>query len=252
MCFYYSINKSKTEELKKAGVLTSKMFDSIANRTLVNGFDHPQLPVISNCNVGEIEYYKWGLVPKTITTSEQEKDFSKLYNTLNAKIEGITSSKLYCAPVLHQRCLVLASGFFEWQHIKGVKIPYYISISNNSMFAFAGIWENWVDVNGEKNFTFSILTTAANELMGKIHNTKKRMPLILPYSSCSDWLSTALNPSDIDILANSYSSPELKAHTIRQFSPSVQLNIEDNSLLDYFPYPNKDNDNEASQLSILF
>ena len=87
---------------------------------------------------------------------------------------------------------ILADGFIEWQWLdsKGKKKqPYLISIPNNDLFAFAGIWSEWVDTQtGEIVKTYSMVTTQANPLMAEIHNIKKRMPIILTPANEMAWL----------------------------------------------------------------
>jgi putative SOS response-associated peptidase YedK len=167
MCFYYSINKPNADKMVKKGILSNNQLDKISNKTLANGFERPVMPVVSNLEPNNISYYQWGLVPSTVTSNVEANQFLKSYNTLNAKSENIFKSKVYATPILTQRCLVLASGFFEWQHFRGKKYPYYITLNNNSLFAFAGIWDKWIDENGNATHTYSILTTEANELMAK-------------------------------------------------------------------------------------
>lgn len=85
--------------------------------------------------------------------------------------------------VVNNRCLIVADGFYEWQWLdeKGKqKQKFQLTLPDNELLAFAGIWSEWLDKStGELINTYSILTTEANELMSKIHNTKKRMPVIV-------------------------------------------------------------------------
>ncbi len=251
MCFYYSVNKKNPDELIKAGVVSKTQLEKIPDRLLVSGFERPEMAVISNENPNIIDFFQWGLVPSTIGDANQETDFLKSYNTLNAKIEGALRSKIYSEPIQKKRCLVIASGFFEWQHERGKKIPYYISFKDDSLFAFAGIWDKWMDENGNANHTFSILTTQANELMAKIHNTKKRMPVILHPSIAGEWLSPNLSSSDLALFHKPIDSEMLKAHTIKQFLPLRQPTDSLNDILDYHPYPDNDYKSSSSNSSQL-
>lgn len=94
--------------------------------------------------------------------------------------------------MVNSRCLVLADGFFEWQWLdpKGKqKQIYELRLPGNELFTFAGLWSEWVDkTSGEVVHTYTILTTAANELMSTIHNSKKRMPVIVAKDNERDWL----------------------------------------------------------------
>lgn len=253
MCFYYSVNKKNPDELIKAGVISKKQLDKVSNKILVNGFEQPTMPVISNQNPDTIDFFQWGLVPNTIASSNDASGFLKSYNTLNAKIEGALRSKIYSEPIQKQRCLVLASGFFEWQHERGRKIPYYISLDDDNLFAFAGIWDRWIDENGNETHTYSILTTQANELMAKIHNTKKRMPVILKTSLAKEWLSPTLYSNDLPKFFEPIDSNALKAHTIKQFLPITQSTDSLTDILEYHHHPeikNKVKSSDDNQLTL--
>ena len=119
------------------------------------------------------------------------KDKKFQANTLNARLETL-SEKPSFRNVLGNRCLVPAEGFVEWQwqDPKGKeKVKYLIEINESPIFTFAGLWSEWVNENtGEIIPTYTIITTEANELMAKIHNTKKRMPVILHPDFEKNWL----------------------------------------------------------------
>ncbi|NTU61067.1 MAG: SOS response-associated peptidase, partial [Caldiserica bacterium] len=79
-------------------------------------------------------------------------------------------------------------GFFEWQHTPTRKIPWYIYRSDNDIMSLAGLWSEWTySSTGETVSTFSVITTDANDLMADIHNSKKRMPVILERGSELKW-----------------------------------------------------------------
>ena len=143
MCFYYAIVKEKTDSIKNSGILNEKQLELIDNHYIVNGFNHPEMPVISSENPEKIEKYFWGFVPGHIRSKEQADQFIEKYNTLNARGENIFQSRLYKNSIKTKRCLVLCSGFFEWRHKtinkKTVKYPFYIALKNDEMFVFGGI-----------------------------------------------------------------------------------------------------------------
>ncbi|HRP53334.1 MAG TPA: SOS response-associated peptidase, partial [Fluviicola sp.] len=125
---------------------------------------------------------------------------------LNAKSETLHEKPAF-KNVQHQRCLVIADAFYEWQWLdsKGKeKQKYELTMPPNELFAFAGIWSDWINpVTHEKRSTYAILTAEANELMQKIHNTKKRMPLIVAREHEDAWLKTGISKFDNDkLIAN--------------------------------------------------
>lgn len=167
-----------------------------------SGFEHPNTPVIIDSERGYIQHFYWGLIPQWANN-----DDIKNY-TLNARIESLKDKPSFKDSV-NKRCLVITSGFYEWQweDKKGKKkTPYFITTSDDEPFAFAGIYSNWLDKStGEIIKTYSIVTTAANELMRKIHNSKQRMPVILNRGNEQEWLNgmslQSFEKSDIELKA---------------------------------------------------
>ena len=135
----------------------------------------------------EIQFFRWGIIPHWV--KDKETAHSIRNNTLNAKSETIFEKASFKYSIRNKRCLILCSGFFEWQKVKGKKYPYYISLQNDEVFVFGGIWSSWTDTeSGEIINTYAVITVEANELVGKIHNTKKRMPLILEPEKALQWI----------------------------------------------------------------
>ena len=155
------------------------------NSSHYNGFTHPQTPVITNLHPHLIQLFNWGLIPSW----SKDKDIQKF--TLNAKIETITEKPSFRGNVKN-RCLIIADGFFEWQWLdpKGKqKQQYFISLPGEEPFAMAGIYSAWTDKEtGEILHTYSIITTEADSFMAEIHNSKKRMPLVLTPANEKLWL----------------------------------------------------------------
>ena len=107
---------------------------------------------------------------------------------------------------INNRCLVLTDGFYEWKWLDAKdknKQKYLIALPNNEAFAFAGLWNEWVDKSSGEIFkTYTILTTEANELMIRIHNSKKSMPVMLNGKDEKNWLNgQKIIPEDIQLIA---------------------------------------------------
>src|SRR5699024_6651377 len=83
-----------------------------------------------------------------------------------------------------RRCLIPASGFYEWKKTGNSKQPFHIQLKSEESFAFAGLWDNW-ETEGEVIHSCTIITTKPNNLMSDIHN---RMPVILPKEDEKAWL----------------------------------------------------------------
>lgn len=238
MCFYYAIVKKNPRALVKSGVLNAKQLSMFDDHFLINGFEHPPLPVITDENPQEISFFRWGFVPDSVKSESQAANFLRSYNTLNANSDKIFESKIYSEAVLKHRCLVLCSGFFEWRKVKGKRIPYYISLKDDSLFAFAGIWSSWIDEKGNKNNTYSILTLDANDLVAQVHNTKKRMPVMLTPENAKKWIDPDLNEESIKSMFTQIPSESLKAYTIKQFLPLAKGVKIDEDVIAYYHYPN--------------
>ena len=145
--------------------------------------------------------------------------------TFNAKAETIFEKPSFRTSIKSKRCLVLVDGFYEWQHKSGNKYPYYIRLADESAFALAGIWDRWENKStGEEERTFSIITTEANPLLAEIHNTKKRMPVILKQADEQNWLAVDLEVDDIKSLLQPYDGDDLKAHTVSRLITAMGKN----------------------------
>jgi putative SOS response-associated peptidase YedK len=187
MCFHTIQNKlSKQIEKRFKATISDKSLFATSEHN--NGFTFPKTPIITNKNPESIEHYNWGLIPSWA------KDDQIKAMTLNARIETVTDKPSF-KDVINQRCLIIATGFYEWQWLdaKGNhKVKYQIGIENDALFSFAGLYSHWTDTHtGEIKNTYTMLTTAANPLMAEIHNHKKRMPIILQQEDEHRWLDNA-------------------------------------------------------------
>ena len=130
----------------------------------------------------------WGLIPSWA------KDMSIGNKMINARAETVAEKASFKKPFKDKRCLVLANGFYEWKKTdKKNKIPYYFMLKSKQPFAFAGLWEEWKNPEGEKILSFTIITTKANELMEPIHD---RMPVILKENVETQWLDPENKDTD--------------------------------------------------------
>ncbi len=198
MCFYSKQSKTAVELQHRFKAKFANASDYQAT-TVNNGFLHPKTPVITNKDSELIQLYNWGLIP------HWAKDVTIRKNTLNARMETINQKPSF-RDAAKNRCLVLVDGFYEWQWLddKGKKKQkYLITLPDDEAFAFGGIYNDWVDKStGEVINTYTILTTDANYFMSIIHNSQKRMPLILNKDTEKDWLNgLAVEQRDIELIA---------------------------------------------------
>lgn len=123
---------------------------------------------------------RWGLIPSWA------KDASIANKLINARGETVAEKPSFRSAFKSHRCIIPASGFYEWKTEAGNKNPWYISLKSGEPMAFAGLWETWHPKEGEAIESCCIITTGANELMQPIHD---RMPVILDADQWVAWLS---------------------------------------------------------------
>lgn len=145
---------------------------------------------------------RWGLIPSWA------KDASIGYKLINARAEGIASKTSFREPLKKRRCLIPADGFYEWKKSGTVKTPYCFTMADDSIFAFAGIWDCWRNPEGEPVESCSIITTTPNRLCAEVHD---RMPVILPDEAYDLWLDPGLQKPDAvcDLLVPYTATPML-------------------------------------------
>ncbi|HEX7493054.1 MAG TPA: SOS response-associated peptidase [Bacteroidales bacterium] len=232
MCFTVNVNLIK-EELENRYGATLIDPDKYRPSYYYHAFSLPSLPVICSDSPSRIKLLKWGLIPSW-TKSIDEANVIR-YKTFNARSETIEQKPSFSSSFRSKRCIIPIKGFFEWQHVGNEKIPWYIYQSENEIISIAGIFDDWIeDRTGEVFSTFSIVTTEANELMAKIHNSGKRMPVVLSKTSESKWIDLSTSQSEALDLLIPCPSENLKAHTI---SPLVNSRSSDRNTPDVIqPY----------------
>lgn len=127
----------------------------------------------------EFTFLHWGLIPSWSKTEKAK------YLLNNARADGIEKKPSFRGPFKRHRCIIPASGFYEWKQLENGKQPYFIHPSHESYFAMAGLWDRWEGEDGKVIESCAIVTTEANSLMGTIHD---RMPVILGGKDCFAWL----------------------------------------------------------------
>ncbi|MBW4618925.1 MAG: SOS response-associated peptidase [Cyanosarcina radialis HA8281-LM2] len=149
----------------------------------------------------------WGLIP---SWSKDKKMGAKL---INARAETVAEKPSFRSAFKRRRCLVVADGFYEWQHLAGKKQPFYIHLPDKQPFGLAGLWEHWESAEGEIIESCTIITTAANDLMQPIHD---RMPVILHPQDYDLWLDPGVQkPELLQPLLSAYPAEQMAAYPVR-------------------------------------
>lgn len=150
----------------------------------------PTQPVaaIPNTSDKTSDFFVWGLIPSW------SKDPTIGSRLINARAETLAEKPSFRTSFRRKRCLILSTGFYEWQFQQDTrsKTPFFIQLMSHKPFAFAGLWDTWFHPDGSEVRSCAIITTEPNDLMSKIHS---RMPVILPPESYSQWLA----PGDQDL-----------------------------------------------------
>lgn len=203
---------------------------------LTSGFSHPQLPVIKQDGVF---LYHWGLIPWWI---KNEKDANQFRDkTLNAMGETVFEKPSFRKSIQSQRCVLPVTGFYEFRDVEGIKYPYFIFPKNDESFLLGAIYDKWINnQNGEIINTFSIVTTAANSLMEKIHNLKKRMPLIINAEDTYKWIDIKTDTDQIRKLIKPYDNVKMNAHTISKIANNARANRNFAEIMHEVVYPDLD------------
>ncbi len=138
------------------------------------------MPAVVKHSPNRLVLMRWGLIPSWAKEGRPEQSL------INARAETLAQKPTFRRLLSSQRCLIPANGFYEWQQSAGGKIPHYISLKGEQLFAFAGLYDHWTDPQGTEVLSYTIVTTAPNALMASIHN---RMPAILQRDDEEIWLN---------------------------------------------------------------
>ena len=221
MCYKVKAKASVEELQKRYDAVFEQKLEELHEQEEASGFSHPHLPVITSEDNTKIQLMEWGLVPGWV---KDEKTAAEMQNaTLNARSETLFDKPSFKS-IITKRCLILINGFYETQHNGKHTIPFFIHLKSTVLFALGGLYDEWVNTNtGEIFKGFSIITVPANPLMAHIHNTKKRMPLILPQQYEKEWVKPDINEQEIKSLITQYPETDMQANEIKQQSSTLSL-----------------------------
>lgn len=271
MCYYNGQRVSRVEFISLLQLEKAVRNYDFLDRAVHNGFAYAPVAVLKanqeqdNFDIVQME---WGFLPPYLKDREAVKNFRNGYKdekgkwhigytTLNAKAENLFTNEkgaasIYAKAAQERRCLILSTGFYEWQHVypknkktglplkTAIKYPYFISVKDSEYFYMAGIYQEWTDKEtGEIAQTVAIITAPANPLMEQVHNSKKRMPTILTDEQAYEWLFSDLNEEQITAIASSqFPAKQMDACTVAKeflstLEPSAPFAYEDLPALEY-------------------
>lgn len=160
------------------------------------------MPVVYSQSPKAVTAMRWGLIPSWA------KDPRISFSTFNARSENLSDRPVFRSCLKSRRCLIPTSGFFEWSP---QKVPYFIKLKTKDWFVFAGLYDVWRDVEGRDLYTFTIITTPANSLIGKIHT---RMPVILTDKSVDLWADNHSYSPDLLKILSPYPAGDMKMYPV--------------------------------------
>ena len=135
----------------------------------------------------EVVAMRWGLVPVW-----WKKALKDVPSTFNARAETVASKPMFRDAFRRRRCIVPASGFFEWTDAEGGRQPHYFSAADGEILAFAGLWDRWTDpATGDESLSCTVIVSGANAWMTPYHD---RMPVLLGEADVAAWLAGEAGP----------------------------------------------------------
>lgn len=146
------------------------------------------IPVVVKNSPKKVVKMKWGFIPSWAKT------YNPKYAVINTRAESIDEKPYFKSSFKKSRCLIPATGFYEWKREGDEKTPYYFHMKDSSYFSFAGIYSIWKNENNEDIYTCSIVTTTPNKEMESIHD---RMPVILSKEDEEIWLDKTIEDENI-------------------------------------------------------
>ena len=158
-----------------------RVYDPVMGlRSRFNVVPGDEMPVIVRSSKNEVARMCWGLIP------HWTKDIRTAARSINARAESLAEKPSFRPLIRTGRCLVPASGFYEWKKEWGRRAPFYFSVPESPLFAFAGLYDCWQNPGGAALVTYTIITCEPNALVREIH---ARMPAILRREDEDRWLS---------------------------------------------------------------
>ncbi|MDT8401508.1 MAG: SOS response-associated peptidase [Bacteroidales bacterium] len=236
MCFTVNVNITR-EELEKRYNTAFIDHENYRPSYYYHAGSLPELPVTGFFgDEYNIRMLKWGLIPGW---AEGEEEAQKIrYMTFNARAETLAKKPSFKEPFRRSRCIIPVRGFYEWQRTGGKKIPWYIYPSQPGIMMLAGLYDSWRNpADGKDILTFTIITTRANKLLSEIHNTKKRMPVILHDGDLEKWIDYKSDEAEIDTIFEPFPDDALKAHTIGPLITKQKINRNTPALIKEYKYP---------------
>lgn len=212
MCGRYSISKKAREIGDHFRVIIPPEFQG----QQYNAAPTQCLPAIAMSQPGQLQLFRWGM------KAPWQNAGGTASLVINARAESLRQKKMFSTLVERQRCIIPADGFFEWEKTGRTKQPWRFLLKNESLFAFAGLFELTREPDGSSLSSFSIITTRANALLEGIHD---RMPVILDLNGQSAWLNDTEGLEAMDELLQPFPAEKMERHKVSPKVNNAALNL---------------------------
>ncbi|WP_145047840.1 SOS response-associated peptidase [Paenibacillus xylanexedens] len=173
--------------------------------------------IIGSSKENRLGSLRWGLVP---SWAEDDKIGNKM---INARAETLAVKPAFKRLISSKRCIVPCNGFYEWKKEGSNKQPMRILMKDHSIFSLAGLYDTWIDQDGNKLSSCTIITTEPNSLMSDIHD---RMPVILRSQDEAEWLNKDSDKESILGLLRPYDAAKMSAYKVDSAVGNVRNNNE--------------------------
>ena len=177
-----------------------------------------EVPVITGTRNAEVVMMHWGLIPSWNTGGRPTT------TPINARAEGLADKKLFRALLPNGRCIIPATGFYEWKTSGNQKFPYYFRMKSQEMFGMAGLCDSWMAPDGRIVWSFAIITTCPNSMVHPLHN---RMPAILKRDDEKEWLDPGCDICDgLETMLNPYPPDEMELYRVTKMVNNTSFKSE--------------------------
>jgi putative SOS response-associated peptidase YedK len=171
--------------------------------------------IVQHERVGAV-MMQWGLIPHWIHEPK------KVHRQINARAETLSEKMSFREILKDKRCIVPASGYFEWKNEGARKIPFYFHLKGSPILAFAGLYDIWRDPSGGMHPAYAIITTGPNDLVEPVHN---RMPVILRREEETRWLSgDPLSADEMQEILAPYPSGDMESYPVSLLVNNTAVN----------------------------
>jgi len=190
--------------------------DEVEVKARFNIAPSQNVPVVISDSHDHLESMRWGLIP---SWAKEEKSGLKL---INIRSETVNEKKMFKRLMSKNRCLIPATGFYEWMNTDEGKVPYYFRRKDRQFLAYAGLYDKWRSPGGDVIESFSILTTSANDLVRPLHD---RMPVILRQEDEELWVERSeMDDHDVKRVFAPFDPDELEAFQVAKLvrNPGIE------------------------------